>query len=408
MPGTERDVLVERLARYPVQRYPVQHATTQFHLGSLLLNGGDAAGAVGVLRVARDVFAGAGLALEAAKAAVMLGIGLRSAGRLDEATVTFDAVADALAALDQPAERGAARYNLGLVRQDLGDHEGARAAWAAAEEAFLSAGRHAQAAAAARERGASLLAGGVPEAAVPLLAGAVELAERVHDELGAAVAANVLGLAQLAAGDPAAAVAALRHGLGFAPRSIRPPEHAMLQANLALAYERAQNLPRARLAARQALAVAQAAPPVRAQARELLQRCPGDAAADVLAVLDAEARPAWPAVLREELIRTSELPRGSRREVLHRFLDGILARPDDAYALAQGMFEVVLEVPPVAFDALVDAIAGACTGRPDAELQRLDAILGAAMARFAIPQWQRLAAALNAAAANAGVPVRWR
>lgn len=407
MPSSEHDVLLERLGRYPPERYPVQHATTQFHLGSVLLHAGELAGAVQALSVAQAVFTRAGLRLEAAKATLMLGVAHRGAGRLDAAAQAFRSAGEVLAGLDAAAERGAAAYNLGLVLRDLGDAAGAHVAWTAAHDAFVTAGHPGQAAAAARDHGASLLAAGDATAALPLLEQATALAERAGDDPGTAAAANVLGLAHLAAADPCAAVGVLRRALAFAPRPVRPAEHAMVKANLALAHEQAGNGARARLAALQALSTPGAAAPVRAQVQALLARLPGHPADDLLAVLDAEAREQWAPLVREEAVRTADLP-AERRALVRALLDGVLARPDTAYDRAQVLLEVVLELPPRPYDKLIEAIVEGCAGRPPADEERLRAVLGSALARFAIPQWQRVAASLNTAAEAAGQPAGWR
>ncbi len=408
MARAEQESLADRLARYPVERYPVQHATTQFHLGSALLHAGDTAAALEALTVARQVFAAAGMGLETAKATIMLGVGLRTAGRLEEATEAFTTAGDVLAVLDQPGEQAAAAYNLGLVLQDRGDLDGAHAAWSRARDLFLVAGYPAQAGAAARDHGGSLLTRGDVAAAVPLLEEAVALAERAGDDAGIAAAANVLGLAHLAAHDPSSAVAALRRGLAFAPRSVRSADHAMIKANLALAYEQAGDSARARLAALQASAVAGAAPPVRAQAHEVLSRLPGRPSEDLLAVLDEEDPEQWVAVVREEVLRATELPAAERRTLVGGFLDGVLARPHSSYALAQTLLAVALELPPRPYTLLIESVVAACAGRSDEEADRLRAVLGSALARFAMPQWQRLAASLNAAAEASGQPATWR
>jgi tetratricopeptide (TPR) repeat protein len=410
---SEQEVLVERLGRYPAQRYPVQHATTQFHLGSVLLHAGEVATALPALTVARDVFEHAGMRLEAAKATVMLGVALRTAGRRDEATAAFTTAGTALAALDQPAEQAAAAYNLGLVRQDRADLEGAYAAWSQARELFLRAGYPAQAGAAARDHGGALLTAGRVSDALPLLEQALALAEQVGDEPGAGAAANALGLAHLAAQEPFAAVSALRRALSGFPRSVRPADYAMAKANLALAHEQAGDRARARLAGAQALAVPSAAAPVRAQAQQLLARLPGRAPEDLLAVLDAEDREQWVAVLREEVLRAAELPTGQRCELVSGFLDGVLARPGASYDLAESLLQIVLELPPRTYDLLVSAVVEACAGRPEQgrpeqDIERLRAVIGSALARFALPQWQRLAASLNAAAQASGQPATWR
>ena len=400
-------MLLERLSRYPAERYPVQHATTQFHLGSVLLHAGELGDAVAALDVAQSVFARAGMRLEAGKSLVMLGVAHRSAGRLDDATQAFASAGEVLAGLDAAAERGAAAYNLGLVRGDAGDRAGAHAAWAAAREELLSAGHPAQAAAAARDHGASLLAAGDVDQALPLLTQAAALAERAGDDPGTAAAGNALGLAHLASHEAGAAVAVLRRALAFAPRTVRPADHAMVKANLALAYEQASNRPRARLAALQALALPSAAPPVRMQAQALLSRLPGSATEDLLAVLAAEDREQWAPLLREEAVRAADVP-AERRALVRAVLDGVLADPDSAYDRAQVLLEVVLELPPRTYEVLVAAIVDGCAGRTAEDEERLRAVLGSALARFAIPQWQRLASSLNAAAQAAGLPAGWR
>lgn len=407
MAQSEQAVLLERLGRYPRDRYPVQHATTQFHLGSVLLHAGDLPAAVDALTVAQAVFTRAGMRLEAGKATVMLGVAHRSAGRLEDAAQEFTAAGQVLADLEAPAERGAAAYNLGLVRQDAGDAAGAHAAWGAAREEFLSAGYPAQAAAAARDHGGSLLAAGDVAAALPLLTQAAALAERAGDDAGTAAAGNALGLAHLAARDAASAVEVLRRALSFAPRTVRPADHAMVRANLALAYEQAANPSRARLSARQALAVPSAAPPVRAQAHALLTRLPGGATDDLLAVLDAEERAQWVPLVREEAVRTADLP-DEQRMLVRALLDSVLTRSDTAYDRAQVLLEVVLELPPRTYDGLVAAIVDGCARRSPEDEERLRAVLSSALARFAIPQWQRLAAGLDTAAQDAGLPAGWR
>jgi tetratricopeptide (TPR) repeat protein len=404
----EQESLVDRLARYPVERYPVQHATTQFHLGSALLHTGQAAPALAALSVARDVFTAAGMQLETGKATLMQAIALRAAGRPEEAVTTFRTAGELLAPLDQPVEQAAVAYNLGLVLQDLADHDGAHAAWTRARELFLAAGYPAQAGAAARDHGASLLTRGDVAGALPLLEQAAALAERAGDDSGTAAAANVLGLAHLAAQDPAAAVGVLRRALAFVPRTVRPADHAMVKANLALAHEQAGDRARARLAALQAGAVSSAAAPVRAQAQEVLSRLPGRPADDLLTVLDDEDREQWDAVVREEVLRAVDLPDAGRCAVVSGFLDGVLARPESSYTLAETLLGVVIELPPRSYSLLVEALVAAFALRPEDEAERLQAVLSSAMARFAMPQWQRLAASLNTAAQASGQPATWR
>src|SRR5215212_11475176 len=85
--------LEERLARFPPERYPVQHATAQFHLGVALANAGRPAEAERALHVAARLFAPDRLPTEHAKATNALGAALRLAGRLDEAAAAFSRAA---------------------------------------------------------------------------------------------------------------------------------------------------------------------------------------------------------------------------------------------------------------------------------------------------------------------------
>ena len=407
MVQSETDVLADRLGRFPADRYPVQHATTQFHLGSVLLQAGETTRAVAALRTAREIFSLAGMSLEQAKATMMEGIGLRGMGRLDEAAEAFTAAGRALGSLGQPAEQGAAVYNLGLVRQDCQDTDGAQRAWSQAHDLFIAAGHPAQASAAARDHGGSLLATGQPRQAEHVLARALELAEQARDEAGAGAAANALGLAHLAAEAPGPAITALRRALAAFPRSVRPADYAMVKANLALAHEQAGDPARARLAARQALAVPAAATAVRDLAGQVLSRLPGQPADDLLVVLDSEEPEHWSGVLREELLRATDISAEQRRALIRGLLDGILARPATSYDLTERLIQVLLELPPRAYDRFVDAIVEACAGRPDEQSDRIRAVISSAMARFALPQWQRLAASFNTAAAAAGLPTGW-
>jgi len=404
----EQDVLIERLGRYPVRRYPVQHANTQFHLGWVLLDSGDTTAAAVALTVAVQEFGRAGMRLESAKATMMLGIARRIAGRAAEASAAFESAADDFRVTGQVAEQAAASYNQGLACQDRGDRQGAHDAWVAARELFVAAGLPAQAAAAARDYGGSLLTGGEPLAAVAELTYAVGLGQQATDPIGIGAAGNALGLAHLAAGDPGAAVAALREALAWVPRSVRPADHAMIKANLAVAYEQAGELARARLAAGQALALTGAAAPVRQQARRLLSGLPGPAHAAMLAVLDGEPPDRWVPDLREEVLRLADAPVAERNRELSGLLDGVLGRPGTCYDLAEALLSVVLELPPAGYAIVVVALVDSTGSRPRPDVERLQGVLGSAMARFPLPQWQRIAASLNAAAVAAGQPATWR
>jgi len=400
--------LESRLGRYPADRYPAQHATAAFHLGTAQLQRGWVGDALSALRAAYEIFGRLGMRLEQAKALTMHGVALREAGRADLARQTFEDAVRAFGALEQPVEEAAASYDLGLVLNEQGDAVAAQQAMEYARTVFLQAGHLAQAGAAAREQGASLLASGEVGSALALLEQAATLAERGRDLPGLGAAANVLGLAHLASEDAAAAVEAFTRAVGAFPRSMRPSEHAMVKANLALAYEQDANPARARLAARQALALPGAESPVRAQAQQVLDRLSGATQLDLLAVLDAEPLERWPAIVREEAVRWCDASRAERLDAIGGFLDGLLSRPGTAYDLAESLLAVLLELPPGSYDALVVAIVHATGTRTPKDGERIRSVVGSAMARFAIPQWQRLAASLNAAATAAGQPGGWR
>jgi len=73
----------------------VQHATTQFHLGSVLLHAGDSATALAALITARNIFSVAGMRLEQAKTTMQLGVALRTAGSRGQCVrATVDAGGD--------------------------------------------------------------------------------------------------------------------------------------------------------------------------------------------------------------------------------------------------------------------------------------------------------------------------
>lgn len=406
MAATGRETLQARLRRFPADRYPVQHATAQFHLGSQQLHAGNAGDAVSALTTAARLFAAAGLVLERGKSELMLGIALRCADRPAEAAAVLQRAEAALAGVGATAERGAAAYNLALVHRDRGEDEAACRAWERAAELLLAAGQPRPAAAALRDRGSTLLASGRPEQALAPLQRAAELADQVAEPADVGSAGNVLGLAQLAVGDATAAVTTLRRALGGFARSVRPAEHAMVKANLALAYERCGDAARARLAAAQALAIGPAAPAVRQQAQQLLGRLTGGD--DLWQALDRDPPPDWVDEVREELLRALDLDPAGRHAVVRGFLDGLLSRDATATGLAQSFLTVLLELAPTPYGELVESVVVGCAGRPPEATERLQAVLGSAMARFALPQWQRLVACLNSTASAVGAPPTWR
>ncbi len=400
--------LETRLAKHPPGRYPAQHATAAFHLGTTHLQRGRVAEALQVLRAAVEIFGQLGMRLEEAKALTMQGVAFREAGRIELARQEFERAASAFHELEQPVEEAAASYDLGLVLWEQGDAAEAQDAMRRAGELFLRAGYLAQAGSAAREQGTALLTSGEAGSALPLLREAASLAERAGDLPGLGAAANALGLAHLASDDSAAAVVALSRAVGAFPRSMRPAEHAMAKSNLAVAHEQAGNQARARLTARQALALPGADPQVHAQAQQLLDRLSGATQGDLHVVLDAEPRERWPAIVREEAVRWCEASAAERSQAVCGFVDGLLNRPAASYDLAESLLAVLLELPPEPYGELVTAIVQATGGRAEEDSERVRTVVGSAMARFAIPQWQRLASSLNSAANAAGQPEGWR
>jgi tetratricopeptide (TPR) repeat protein len=372
--------LEERLARYPAERYPVQHATAQFHLGVELTNAGRAEEATHALQAAVALFDPNGLGTERAKALNALGAALRVAGRADDAAAAFDEAAQTL----RGAERGAALYNLGLAAREAGDLTRARDAFEQARRLLDARVVPVQAAAAAREFGSTILQEGDAAAAIVVLEEALDAAQRTGDESGSGGAANALGLAFLAAGRADHAIAAFRRALAAHPRSVRPGEYAMAKANLALAYEYGGDLQRARLAARQALGVPSAAPAVAEQAQAVLQRV-GRGNGDLVAVLVGEPREGWAGLVREEVLRWTDA--NDKRAELAQWIDTLRAPPVDAIDLAEAWLGALLELPP---DAMEQIVAAAVDAAGDRDIEWFRPLVESASARFHAPQLLRL------------------
>lgn len=394
------DELQARLARYPADRYPVQHATTQFHLGVAYTGQGRLDVAEEALRTACQLFKPDQLPAEHAKACNALGAVQRMTGRLDQAAESFRTAAALFASSSLPLEQGAALYNLGLVEQEAGG-DGVEVLGQALD--LLDPDQvPGQTAAAARELGASLLAAGRPDEAVPALEGAIELASRVGDRIGLGGAANVLGLAHLAAGRPADAVAALEQAVAAHPRSVRPDGYAMAKANLALAHEAAGRSGRARLAALQALGAPAAPTPVAAQATAVLHRT-GAGAGALWAVLDEEPEDRWPALVREEAVRWADAGDAPRAAELQAWVAGQLARPSRAIVLAEALMAALIELPPAPMDLLLQATLHAVGEREEADQLMFARQCSQALARFPVPQLLRLKDAFEAGAGDLGL-----
>ena len=393
--------LEDRLRRYPEERYPIQHATAQFHRGIELTNRGRLDEAADALGRAERIFDPGRLPVEHAKTLNALGAVLRLRGQAEEAAALFERAAAALMEAGQPLDAGAARFNLGLARRDAGDEEAAIAALEQARDLLDPERVPAQAAAAARELGAILLAAGDPERALPSLEGAVRLAEQSSDRAGLGAAANALGLARLATGDPVGAIDDFRSAVVAHPRTIRPAEHAMAKANLALAHEAAGDERRARIAAAQARTVAGAPDPVARQAEAVLDRL-GRPRGDLMSLLDAEPPERWPGLVRDELLRLLDEPPAERDAELGAWVGAEVARLQNGVEIVEAWLATLLELPPPDMETLVRGIVGA-TGRLDPEAaERVRADVGAATARFHMPQLLRLEDAFDRCAVELG------
>lgn len=400
------DEVGQRLARYPADRYPVQHATAQFHLGVLLTDANRLEEAAQALDVATALLPPDGLAAEHAKATNARGVVFRLAGQFDEAVDAFERAAARFATVELPRDRGAALFNLGLVQRDRGDTAAAADCFGQARDHFDADSAPGEAGAAARELGATLLVTGELDAATQTLESAVSLADRAADTPGLGASANLLGLVHLGAGRPEDAVAAFRDALGAHPRTVRPGEHAMAKANLALAYEGTGATDHAYLAAVQALGITGAAEPVREQAAGCVERL-GRRDSAVLPVLDQEPQDRWPVLVREELARWADAELSQRRAECAGWLDGQLARRAAAADLTEAWLGGLLETPPDAMMSLIRAMLEVLAERDDDDIERFRSTVSRTVVRFPMPQWMRLADSFNAVATELGQEASW-
>lgn len=327
---------------------------------------------------------------------MMRGVALRDLGRPADALADFTHARAALQAEAALLEAAAARFNEGLARRDVGHLDEAADCFIDAHAEFVAAGARGQAAAANRELGNVRLAGGDPAAAVAPLEQARDDALAVEDRIGAGAAANALGLALLALGDADGARRAFEDAAAAHPRAVRPAEHAMAKANLALAWEALDEPARARIAARQARATPAAAAEVVAQAGDVLTRLDepaGLAGGDLVAVLaGADMSVAIP-VIRDEAARLLDLEPSSRADEVAQFLEALADGADDPTEILAAWLEVALEVPPAQMDALLAPLVAGIDVSPDRD--RLRAATSRALVRFAPPQMLRLDAALR-------------
>jgi tetratricopeptide (TPR) repeat protein len=395
--------LRRRAAQHPPGRYPVQHATVCFHLGTVLTESGGFQEAEEVLARAVELF-GTHLPVEQAKSQNGLGAAQRGGGRLDAAATNFRRAAETLAARDQRLEAGAAWFNLGLVERERGRGPAAVEAFRAARELFDEARAAGAAASAARELGAALLEQGELDPARAEIERSLELARRVGDHAGVGLAANVLGLVELAAGAGIAAVTAFRTAAAAHPPNVRREGHAIATANLALALEQLGRATEARLAARQARWLAPQGP-VHDQARALLARL-GDEPGDLARVLTRVPEERWPELVRTELTRWAHLPEADRRTEADAWIAAQVGAPDvveHAVALVAGL----LELPPADLESVVDGLLDAWAARAEGEREAFREQLARAVVRFHVPQWLRLRAVLEAGARARGDAGPW-
>lgn len=399
--------LRDRLRRHPADRQPLQHATAQFHLGGVLLGADALDEAEAAFAEAAALFGARGARPEQAKALNGLGATLRASGRPALAVRAFTHAAAGLAAAGLPLEEGAARCNLGIALRDDGRGEESAGELARAVELLDPAEVPAQAAAAAREYGVTLLALGELARAEPVLVTAVALADRAGDEAGRGAAANALGLAFLAGGRAAEAAEAFATAAAASPRSVRPEAFAMAKANLALAWERSGGPARARLAARQALAVRAAAEPVRAQAAGVMTRL-GSGESDLRTVLEEETDEGRARLVREELLRGADAAEAELARDSRAWLDAHTASTLEPVAVAELWLGGLLELPPDALERFARAAVAASMDLDDDGRASFRQAVTRAMSRFHVPQMMRLEEVFARAAADASDPSPWR
>lgn len=401
------EVLRERLASFPAERYPMQHATAAFHLGAVLAADPQRLGeAEEALVTAASLFEPR-VGVEAAKAVVALGAVLRAQGRLDEAAEAFQKAAAEFAEQDEDQQRGAALFDLGLVRREREQLEAATGAFEEARELLPPRSAPRQAAAAAREHGTTLFLADRTEQAHEVLEQACELARQAGDQGGLGAAANVLGLARLATGDPSGAAEALETAVRSHPRSIRPGVYAMATANLALAVEALDDELRARLLARQARDVPEADDPVREQAGELLERVGDDDEGGLVELLEQDPQDRRQATVRDEVARWLDLPPDRRGAAAGALVHAVVQRGAEAVDLLEALLRGLLEVPDDAMRQLAKTLIDACAARDDDAAGEFRSRTARAMARFHAPQFLRLKDTFNSLAAEAGEPAGW-
>lgn len=172
----------------------------------------------------------------------------------------------------------------------------------------------------------------------------------------------------------------------------------MAKANLALANEQRGDAPRARLAARQALGVAEPPPPVAAQAAAVLERLGAATAEDLLLVLEEEPQASREGIVREELARSCAAPPDVRRADAAAWIDG------SSVERAETWLGGLLELAPEDMETLIRAALEALGPRDAAVKERFRSNVARAAARLHVPQLLRLEEIFGRIAAELGEP----
>ncbi len=397
----------ELLLRHRADRYPEEHATLQFHLGATLLECDRVPAALQALRTCAELFEQQGRELEQAKAHNLLGATRLHLDDVDGAAEELRLAAGTFERLGQPLEHAATRFNLGLVLRRRGEAEPAMGCFAEALTTFEQAGALPQASAAARELGGSQLELDDPGAAAQSLEHGLELAKATGERVHVGTVANLLGLARLGTEEPVAAEEALRLAASAHPRQLDPEQHAMVTANLALAHERLGAVSRARLAAWRALQIPNAAPAVCAQARAVLDRL-GPPTRDLIEVLDQHGSSEdWTEEVGPSLTALLDADEHERQRLLGHWIDGQLASPLDGTEVGATLCAVLLELPGEQMTVLVRSLLTALQDREPEVADGFRRQMQRAMARFHLPQWQRLQTIFERLAREVGDPGGW-
>jgi hypothetical protein len=179
----------------------------------------------------------------------------------------------------------------------------------------------------------------------------------------------------------------------------------MAQANLALAWERAGEAARARVAARHALGVPTVPTAVRDQAAGLLARL-GAGDGDIVAVLGSASPDERTVLLRDEVARWNDLDDHSRGGDVGAWIDAqrASAGADD---LGRELVGVLLELPPADLDRIARSVLVAAADRGHDVLEDVSVGLRRAARSFHAPQADRLEDVFSRAAAEGSVEGPW-